>query len=108
MFALLVDGDLLASGMHGGDGVDGLAAFRRRAARRLGVSQHPIIICKFPQKYLFLTRGGSSLPSGPGCLAVTGVGLSFMYRAPFGANDQQSGMIYFEAAQRPRRASASA
>jgi hypothetical protein len=35
MFALLVDGDLLASGMHGGDGVDGLAAFRRRAARRL-------------------------------------------------------------------------
>ena len=62
----------------------------------LGVSQKRVIICKFPQKYLFLTGGWYFSPSDLGCPGSTGLGLSCIYRALVGVNYLQSGRIYFE------------
>jgi hypothetical protein len=49
------------------------------------VSQNCVIICKFPQKYLFLTRGGTTfLEAISDARGLSGLGLSCIYCAPFG------------------------
>jgi len=70
------------------------AAFEE-GERSVGVSQKRVIIGKFPQKYLFWPGGSTPLQAISDARA-SGVGLSCIYRAPFGANNLQSGRIYFE------------
>jgi len=57
------------------------------------------MICKFPQKYLFLT-GGSSFPFETIPDVIFELWLSCIYRALIGVNYLQIGKIYFEAVQR--------
>jgi hypothetical protein len=65
--------------------------------RTVCVSQNRVIIGKFPQRiFIFLTRGGSSFHRAIlDARDLCGLGLSCIYGAPFGANDLQSGRIYF-------------
>ena len=50
------------------------------------VSQNRVIICKFPQKYLFLTGGSTFLQAISDARGLSRLGLFCIYGAPFGAN----------------------